>query len=124
MKELSSRRFRDWLAQRSPHGSVGEAGRWDGCPLATYLGPGWLVRSATARYVEPGAFPGAQGPEVRVVGLPVWARRFVASVDALPAHGGRPRRVWPRTALELLDDIALGIALERAVDARKRRRGG
>ena len=121
MKELASKRFRDWLEQRSPYGSIGVAGTIAGCPLATYLGPGWRVRASTARYVEPGPWgcgvpaSGAGGPEVRVVGLPVWARRFVAAVDALPEREGRPRRVWPRTALELLDEIERGITLERQV---------
>lgn len=108
MKELNARRFRDWLEARSPHGSVGHARTLNRCPLATYLGPGWRVRATVARYVEPGRFPGLRGPEVLVVPLPAWARRFVRAVDALPAYGGRERRVWPRLALALLDGIEAG----------------
>jgi hypothetical protein len=113
MKELTGSHFRAWLEACSPHGSVGVAGTLERCPLARYLGRGWRVRAATARYVEPGRIPGAPGPEVRVVGLPQWARRFVRAVDALPEYGGRARRVWPRTALALLDGVEAGLAIER-----------
>jgi hypothetical protein len=106
--------FREWLDACPPQGSVGTARRQTRCPLATYLGPGWKVHKATARYVEPGRFPGKRGPEVRRVVLPAWARRFVAAVDELPGTGrDGTRRVWPPTALVLLDEVEGTLALER-----------
>ena len=108
MKELTASHFRAWLEAHSPRLVVGQARHEDGCPLATYLGPGWRVRRATARSVEPEALCRGRAPEVRVVQLPRWARRFVAAVDDLHGYGGGQRRVWPRLALQLLDEAVRG----------------
>jgi hypothetical protein len=89
--------FRAWLEAQPRSTCIGVAGRSEACPLARYLGPGMGVDGA--RY-GPTSADGWEG----WLPLPPWARRFVALVDALPGLSKRPRRVYPRLALALLDE--------------------
>ena len=90
MPRLDRGLFRSWLATRPPSGSVGLAWRPEACPLARYLGQGWEVDGRVARCRR----HGFRRP------LPMWAVLFAYAVDDLTGYLDRPRRVYPRVALE------------------------
>jgi hypothetical protein len=86
--------FRLWLERCEPDAVVWGVRESRGCPIAKYMewevGGSWYVNSAHYR----------RGMMGERMGLPAWARHFVAAIDSGGEH------VTASECLEVLDKIA------------------